>query len=217
VRVHGREEPRARGDVHRGLRFVRSRGLLLAAGAGTRYGGPKALAATRRDLVAAARRARARALRRRDRRAGARRRSGSPGCCRRPSTSSWRRLGPTGWAPRCGPAWPPSPSPSDVGRVVVSLVDLPTSPRLSCARVLAAGCRSRRPGAGVVRRGAGPPVLVGRDHWADVAAAAGGRPRSARPPAGADVTLVECGDLAPASTSTSRPEASPTASQRRAT
>jgi CTP:molybdopterin cytidylyltransferase MocA len=79
---------------------------------------------------------------------------------------------------------------------VVSLVDLPDVDAAVVRRVLAAGA-----GAGTLARATydgvpGHPVLLGRDHWAGVAATASGD-RGARDYLGSqDVTVVECGDLA---------------------
>ncbi|WP_299447420.1 nucleotidyltransferase family protein [uncultured Phycicoccus sp.] len=89
-------------------------------------------------------------------------------------------------------------APADVDAALVTLVDLPDVGTRVHRRVLGAG---RGVGAGVLLRAEfagrpGHPVLIGRDHWAGVVASAAGD-RGARdylvehPP-----LPVECGDLA---------------------
>ncbi len=79
---------------------------------------------------------------------------------------------------------------------LVSLVDLPDVDSAVVARLAAAAA-----GADVLARAAydgvpGHPVLIGRDHWAGVVASATGD-RGARDYLAAhEVALVECGDLA---------------------
>lgn len=83
-----------------------------------------------------------------------------------------------------------------VDAALVSLVDLPDVGADVVARVLAAGA-----GPGVLARAAydgrpGHPVLLGRDHWDAIAASASGD-RGARDYLAAhEVALVPCGDLA---------------------
>lgn len=86
---------------------------------------------------------------------------------------------------------------TDAGCAIVSLVDLPDVGAPVVRRLLeTAGCET-----GVLARAAydavpGHPVLLGRDHWAGVMAAAHGD-RGARDYLTAHVpALVECGDLA---------------------
>lgn len=80
--------------------------------------------------------------------------------------------------------------------VLVSLVDLPDVDAAVVARLVAAST-----GPGVLARAAyggvpGHPVLIGRDHWAGVVETATGD-RGARDYLAAhEVALVECGDLA---------------------
>ncbi|MCW2866378.1 MAG: hypothetical protein JWR20_566 [Marmoricola sp.] len=80
--------------------------------------------------------------------------------------------------------------------VVVTLVDLPDVDAAVVARLL-----EEPVGPGTLRRAAyagkpGHPVVLGRDHWAGVAASAAGD-RGARAYLGShEVGLVECGDLA---------------------
>jgi len=84
----------------------------------------------------------------------------------------------------------------DAEAVVVHLVDLPDVTAAVVARVLAAGG-----GPGALARAAyagtpGHPVLLGRDHWAGVAESAAGDRGARGYLAAHDVVLVECGDLA---------------------
>jgi CTP:molybdopterin cytidylyltransferase MocA len=86
--------------------------------------------------------------------------------------------------------------PGDADAAVVHLVDLPGVPADAVARLAALA------GPDVLARAAyagrpGHPVLLGRAHWAGVAAAAVGDAGARGYLAGrADVRLVECGDLA---------------------
>ena len=87
-------------------------------------------------------------------------------------------------------ALPPGPDTA-----VVSLVDLPDVSAAVVRRVLAAAGPSalaRASYEGVP----GHPVLLGRDHWAGVAATATGDAGARDYLRRHDVTLVECGDLA---------------------
>ncbi len=85
---------------------------------------------------------------------------------------------------------------ADAVAALVLLVDLPDLSPAVVARVIGGGV-----GAGALRRAAyggkpGHPVLIGRDHWAGVIAAARGD-RGARDYLGVHRhQLVECGDLA---------------------
>jgi nicotine blue oxidoreductase len=174
---------------------VTSRGLLLAAGAGTRYGGPKALA---RDPDGTSWLLRAvHALVQCD---------GVTVVLGAAAAEVARLLPPSvdvvvaddwqsgmGASLRAGLA---AVEDAPVDGVVVSLVDLPDVTAEVVARVLGSGG-----GAGSLARASydgvpGHPVLIGRDHWAGVAAAAvadrGARDYLAR----ASVTLVDCSDLA---------------------
>lgn len=172
-------------------------GLLLAAGAGRRMGTPKALV---RDDDGTAWLARS---------VAALLDGGCPAVTvvLGAAADEARALVPTGpveavvaddWAEGMGASLRTGlaalPAGPDV--VVVSLVDLPDVDARVVRRVVAAG---DHPGA--LARAAydgvpGHPVLLGRDHWAGVAASATGdagardylRPR--------EVALVECGDLA---------------------
>jgi len=85
--------------------------------------------------------------------------------------------------------------PAGPDAVLVSLVDLPDVDARVVRRVVAAA------GAAALARAAydgvpGHPVLLGRDHWSGVAATASGDAGARDYLRGRDVTLVECGDLA---------------------
>lgn len=170
-------------------------GLLLAAGAGERFGGPKALA---RDddgtswllrsvqalrpcaeivVVLGAEAEQAAAL--------------LPMSVSRIRAEDWAegmgaslRAGLSGLAPTSHEA------------ALVSLVDLPDVDAAVVARLVAAAT-----GPGVLARAAydgvpGHPVLIGRDHWAGVVETATGDRGARDYLAGREVALVECGDLA---------------------
>lgn len=86
--------------------------------------------------------------------------------------------------------------PVGASRCVVTLVDLPDVGADVVARLLA-----QPEDASVLARAAydgtpGHPVLLGRDHWAGVAATAQGDQGARAYLRGREVTLVECGDLA---------------------
>ncbi|MCD4533871.1 nucleotidyltransferase family protein [Nocardioides sp. cx-169] len=86
--------------------------------------------------------------------------------------------------------------PDHAEAAVVLLVDLPDVTAEVVRRVVAAGG-----GAGVLARAAyggrpGHPVLLGRDHWAGVGATAVGDHGARGYLAAYGVRLVECGDLA---------------------
>jgi len=174
---------------------VTSRGLLLAAGAGSRYGGPKALV---RDADGTSWLLRAvHALVPCD---------GVTVVLGASAAEVAQLLPPSvdvvvaddwqsgmGASLRSGLA-AVTESPAD--SVLVTLVDLPDVTPEVVGRVLAA-----QDGAASLARASydgvpGHPVLIGRDHWAGVAAAAvadrGARDYLAEAP----VTLVDCSDLA---------------------
>ena len=170
-------------------------GLLLAAGAGRRFGGPKALA---RDddgtswllrsvqalrpseeivVVLGAEAERAAAL----------------------LPMSVSRIRADDWAEGMGASLRAgllALEGTDHDAAVVSLVDLPDVDAAVVARLCAAAT-----GPAVLARASydgapGHPVLIGRDHWARVVGTATGD-RGARDYLAAhDVVLVECGDLA---------------------
>ena len=180
-------------------------GLLLAAGAGTRYGGPKALA---RDddgtswllrsvvaltpcaqivVVLGAEAERAAAL----------------------LPMSVRRVRADDWAEGMGASLRVGLGALDAGvhdAALVSLVDLPDVDAAVVARVLGSAV-----GPDALARASydgvpGHPVLIGSDHWPGVIAAATGD-RGARDYLMAgEVTLVECGDLATGADVDAQPE-----------
>jgi CTP:molybdopterin cytidylyltransferase MocA len=169
-------------------------GLLLAAGAGTRMGMPKALMRDA-DGTSWLRRAVAALVD-----AGLEPVTVVLGA----GAAEARPLVPDGVAVVVAEDWAEGMSASlrsglaALGRadaVVVGLVDLPDVTAAVVRRVAADADR------GTLRRAAydgrpGHPVVIGREHWAGVAAAATGD-RGARPYLAArEVGLVECGDLA---------------------
>jgi CTP:molybdopterin cytidylyltransferase MocA len=85
---------------------------------------------------------------------------------------------------------------SDAEAVLVSLVDLPDVSADVVRRVVAAGGGPDQLARAAYDGSPGHPVLLGRHHWAGVADSASGD-RGARDYLAAhDVLLVECGDLA---------------------
>ncbi|MCA1220158.1 nucleotidyltransferase family protein [Streptomyces sp. 8L] len=179
-------------------------GLLLAAGGGRRLGGrPKALLPYRgRPLVEHA----ARVLR-------------EGGCgpvhvvLGAASDEVAERADLSGCVPVDNPRWPEGMGTSlraglaslgasgTAGAALVLLVDQPGIGARAVARVLAAYGGSRGALASAAYGGRrGHPVLLGADRWADVAAQAEGD-RGARAylrAHEAEITLVECGDVAEA-------------------
>ena len=170
-------------------------GLLLAAGEGRRFGGPKALAGdddgtswllravqalrpcSEVVVVLGAEAERAAAL----------------------LPMSVARIRADDWAEGMGAslrAGLEALAATDHDTALVSLVDLPDVDAAVVARIVAAS-----QGRGDLARAAydgvpGHPVLLGRDHWAGVVASATGD-RGARDYLAAhEVALVECGDLA---------------------
>jgi nicotine blue oxidoreductase len=170
-------------------------GLLLAAGEGRRFGGPKALA---RDddgtswllrsvqalrpceeivVVLGAEAARASAL----------------------LPMSVSRIRADDWAEGMGAslrAGLEALTRTDHDSVLVALVDTPDVDAAVVSRVLDAGG-----GRGALARASydavpGHPVLIGRDHWPGVVASATGDRGARDYLATHDVDLVECGDLA---------------------
>lgn len=179
-------------------------GLLLAAGAGERYGGPKALARDEdgtswllRSVVAlapcsaivvvlGAEAEQAAAL----------------------LPMSVARVRADDWAEGMGASLRAGLDALDPGAhdaALVSLVDLPDVDSLVVGRVLA-----EHAGPGVLARASydgvpGHPVLIGSDHWDEVIEAATGD-RGARDfLAAREVKLVECGDLATGTDVDTRP------------
>lgn len=167
-------------------------GVLLAAGAGSRYGSPKALAhggEWLRTAVAALR---------------------GGGCAQvlvvlGASAELARPLVPAGVVVVVASDWAEGMSSSlraglsaaqgtDAARALLHLVDTPDVGADVVARVLATGASLARAAYG--GRG-GHPVLLGREHWAEVVRSATGDHGARGFLRGrADVLAVECGDLA---------------------
>ncbi len=170
-------------------------GLLLAAGAGRRFGGPKALArepdgtswllrsvqalrpCAEIVVVLGAAAEQAAAL----------------------LPMSVSRIRADDWAEGMGASLRAgllALTPTDHDVALVSLVDLPDVDAAVVARLVAAAT-----GPDVLARAAydgvpGHPVLLGRDHWAGVVETSTGDRGARDYLASHEVTLVECGDLA---------------------
>ncbi|GAB3603163.1 nucleotidyltransferase family protein [Microbacterium aureliae] len=178
---------------------MRACGLVLAAGAGTRYGGPKGLARTGDDDPWVARAVRM--LR-------------SAGCADVRVAVGARAedvaaLVPAGaetvavadWAEGLGATLRAGLAavPDDADVVVITPVDTPDAPATAVARILAAAARDPRHALvqAVYRGRPGHPVAIGRAHAGPLAAAAS-HDRGARPYLVAHgVVEVECADLWP--------------------
>ncbi|MDQ1512701.1 MAG: hypothetical protein QOC59_543 [Microbacteriaceae bacterium] len=78
---------------------------------------------------------------------------------------------------------------------LITLVDLPGLPLAVCGRVLAGGVAPGTLRRAVYRGAPGHPVLAGRDHWAGMAAAVTGDSGARDHLTAAGVERVECGDL----------------------
>jgi nicotine blue oxidoreductase len=184
---------------------VRTVGLLLAAGAGRRFGGPKALVRPAADaptlLESAVATLRA---------AGVGRVVvvvGADACRVTPlaAATGAEVVTATGWAAGMGASLRAGlqhlteyPAETAADLVLVTLVDLPDVGAEVVRRVLAA---ARGEGAAALVRAAyggapGHPVALGREHWAGVAAAAEGDRGARSYLQGTAHRLVECGDLA---------------------
>ena len=170
-------------------------GVLLAAGSGERFGGPKALA---RDadgtswllrgvlalkpcaeivVVLGAEADRAAAL----------------------LPLSVARIRATDWAEGMGASLRAGLSalaPSEHQAALVSLVDLPDVDARVVERVLGAGVGRTTLARASYDGVPGHPVLLGRDHWGGVIESATGDRGARDYLTGREVTLVECGDLA---------------------
>lgn len=94
----------------------------------------------------------------------------------------------------------------DVDRVVVTLVDLPGLTAEAVRRVTGSGAALASATYDGVR---GHPVLIGREHWAGVVASATGDQGARAYLAAHDVTLVEVGDVASGTDLDERPNARP--------
>jgi nicotine blue oxidoreductase len=165
-------------------------GLLLAAGAGRRYGGPKALVdgwlvqalavladggCTGRTVVLGAESTRAREL--------------VPDGVDVVVADDWAEG--MGASLRDGLSHLP-----DADAAVVHLVDLPDVGADVVRRVLDRALDRSALARATYDGALGHPVLLGRDHWAAVVEAATGDTGARDYLAARDVTLVECGDLA---------------------
>jgi CTP:molybdopterin cytidylyltransferase MocA len=175
---------------------VSTTGLLLAAGAGRRMGGPKALV---RDADGTSWLARAVAA------------LADGGCdgvtvVLGAAADEARDLVPAGvavvvagdWAEGMGASLRAGLAalPPEADAALVSLVDLPDVGADVVARVLAAAAGPASLARAAYDGTPGHPVLLGRDHWAGVAASATGDRGARDHLAARDVELVECGDLA---------------------
>jgi CTP:molybdopterin cytidylyltransferase MocA len=175
---------------------VSTHGLLLAAGAGRRMGGPKALV---RDPDGTSWLLRAVSALAEGGCDGVTVVVGAAADDVRALVPPWAGVvEATDWAEGMGASLRAglAAAPPDVDAVLVSLVDLPDVDAAVVARVLDAGA-----GSSVLARAAyagvpGHPVLIGRDHWAGAAGSARGDRGARAYLAEADVALVECGDLA---------------------
>ncbi|TCO39535.1 molybdenum cofactor cytidylyltransferase [Rathayibacter tanaceti] len=173
-------------------------GVVLAAGAGRRAGGPKAL---RRDESGVSWIERAV------------RRSEAAGCGRvlvvlGAEAARARLLVPSGASVVVADDWERGLSASlraglraadgaaEDAAALVSLVDLPDEPVGVGARLLDGAPPTREVLARAVFEGRpGHPVLLGRDHWAELIARVHGDSGARDLLSGADVRRIECGDL----------------------
>lgn len=170
-------------------------GVLLAAGAGERYGGPKALAHDRDGTSWLLRSVQA--LRPCDEIVVVLGAEAGRAAARLPMSVS--RIRADDWAEGMGAslrAALEALARTDHDVALVSLVDLPDVDAAVVARLCDAAT-----GRAVLARAAydgvpGHPVLLGRDHWAGVIATATGDRGARDYLATHEVALVECGDLA---------------------
>jgi CTP:molybdopterin cytidylyltransferase MocA len=86
--------------------------------------------------------------------------------------------------------------PAEAEAAVVLLVDLPDVTAAVVRRVVAGGAGPDALARATFEGRPGHPVLLGRHHWAAVSATAAGDRGARDYLAGSDVRLVECGDLA---------------------
>ena len=103
--------------------------------------------------------------------------------------------GPTEWARRFGPGL--RSLDDQANAVVVTLVDLPDVDARVVQRVL----ERVRPAADILGRATydgrpGHPVVLGRDHWSDVAESAQGDQGARAYLSSHEVVLVDCSDIA---------------------
>ncbi|WP_375401340.1 NTP transferase domain-containing protein [uncultured Amnibacterium sp.] len=176
----------------------RTAGLVLAAGAGTRFGGPKALARTSdgdpwvRRAVAALQQA---------------------GCAPVLVVLGAAAQEASGLVPRTArvvlaEAWAQGLSASlkaglraladsdeDTDAVLITLVDLPDLPVAACLRLLDGGADAGSLRQAVYDGTPGHPALLGRHHWARVQNGLHGDRGAGAYLAAAGARRVECGDL----------------------
>lgn len=177
-------------------------GLVLAAGSGSRLGAPKALVTGRSGETWLARSVRA---------------MRTAGCdpvyvvigaaadeVRRAAPAGVEVVVANGWAEGMGASLragllamqsAAGASGQAATAAVVMLVDTPDVTAAVVRRVLAAGASPRALGRSSYHGNLGHPVVIGRDHWAGVIAAAAGDRGARDYLADHQVTLVECGDL----------------------
>jgi len=182
-------------DVRRSGAAVTVCGIVLAAGAGTRYGGPKALARNAEGTPWVARAVDTLV---------------EAGCAPVFVVLGARRDEATSLVPRvativAAPEWADGLSASvraglaaasatAARAALVIPVDVPELPASACARVMAA------PTADALRQAVydgevGHPALIGRDHWQPVAAQVSGDRGAGAYLRAHGATPVECGDL----------------------
>ena len=170
-------------------------GVLLAAGSGERFGGPKALAreddgtswllrsvqalrpCTELVVVLGAEAEQAAAL----------------------LPMSVSRIRADDWAEGMGAslrAGLTALAPTDHDAALVSLVDLPDVDAAVVARLVGSVCGRDDLARAAYDGVPGHPVLIGRDHWAGVVEGATGDRGARNYLASHDTRLVECGDLA---------------------
>lgn len=171
-------------------------GLILAAGVGSRYGAPKALARTDHGEPWLAHAARAL------RDGGADPVLAVLGA----SADAARELLPSGVRAVLAPHWADGIGASlaaglealeelDGTAVIVTLVDLPTLPASAVRRIAEGGGDPAALRQAVYGGRPGHPVLIGRDHWAPLGRALEGDHGARQYLVASGVEEVECGDL----------------------
>ena len=170
-------------------------GLLLAAGAGERYGGPKALA---RDEDGTSWLLRSVQALRPCAEIVVVLGAGAEEAAALLPMSVWR-IRADDWAEGMGASLRAGlaalePTPYDAA--LVSLVDLPDVDAAVVARLVASATGPDDLARAAYDGVPGHPVLIGRNHWKGVVATATGDRGARDHLAGHDVVLVECGDLA---------------------
>ncbi len=156
-------------------------GIVLAAGAGTRAGGPKAGRAGWLPHAVSVLRA-----------AGCERVIAVLGAVVVPTDAEV--VIAEDWAEGLSASLRAGLAAASGDAALVTLVDLPGMPAAAAARVAAGAARSSLRRAVYAGR-PGHPVLLGRDHWEAVAAAARGDRGAAPYLRARDAEGVECGDL----------------------